>query len=194
MSTLKTTNLQHPSAASPAIVLDADGNATVAGMGLVHINTTTITSATAVSLDSVFTSSYRNYLIVYDLVASTTANPTLRLRLSGTDNTASEYDQQYILSSSSTVVAGASNAQTSWGIAAVGDRLYTTATIDIFRPNLAAPTLLQASSGQSNINGGSSGNRTTTGSHRASTSFDGFTVAFSTATGSLSVYGYSNGA
>jgi len=32
MSTLKTTNLQHPSAASPAIVLDADGDATYAGV------------------------------------------------------------------------------------------------------------------------------------------------------------------
>ena len=32
MSTIKTTNLQHPSAASPAIVLDADGDATYAGV------------------------------------------------------------------------------------------------------------------------------------------------------------------
>ena len=32
MSTLKTTNLQHPSAGSPAIVLDADGDAAYAGV------------------------------------------------------------------------------------------------------------------------------------------------------------------
>ena len=31
MSTVKTTNIQHPDAASPAIVLDASGSATVTG-------------------------------------------------------------------------------------------------------------------------------------------------------------------
>ena len=33
MSTVKATNLQHPSAAAPAIVLNAAGETTVAGVG-----------------------------------------------------------------------------------------------------------------------------------------------------------------
>ena len=33
VSTVKTTNIQHPDADSPAIVLDADGSATVTGAG-----------------------------------------------------------------------------------------------------------------------------------------------------------------
>ena len=46
MSTLKTTNLQHPSAGSPAIVLDADGDATYAG---VHdFSAATVTGASVV--------------------------------------------------------------------------------------------------------------------------------------------------
>ena len=78
MSTLKTTNLQHPSAASPAIVLDADGDATysgvhdfsaatVTGAGGLRLITSQVvgTSVSSVTLTSVFSADYDSYLITY---------------------------------------------------------------------------------------------------------------------------------
>jgi hypothetical protein len=113
MSTLKTTNLQHPSAASPAIVLDAAGDATYAGVhdfsaatvtgagGLRLVTPTSIansggsasasggavtfTGVSSISLNGVFTSAYDNYLIVMRVTCSTSANILGRFRLSGTD-------------------------------------------------------------------------------------------------------------
>jgi hypothetical protein len=79
MSTLKTTNLQHPSAASPAIVLDADGDATYSGVhdfsaatvtgapqGLVLVASQVVgTAVSSVTLTSVFSADYDSYLITY---------------------------------------------------------------------------------------------------------------------------------
>jgi hypothetical protein len=39
MSTIKTTNIQHPSAPNPAIVLDADGNVAIVNGGSVGFET-----------------------------------------------------------------------------------------------------------------------------------------------------------
>ena len=109
MSTLKTTNLQHPSAESPAIVLDADGDATYAGVhdfsaatvtgapqGLVLVSPTSIansggsasasggevsfTGVTSISLNGVFDiSGAGRYLIQYTINSSTT-NTALNFR------------------------------------------------------------------------------------------------------------------
>jgi len=91
MSTIKTTNIQHPSAVDPAIVLDSDGDAVYAGVhdftsatvtgagGLRLITPTSIansggsssasggavtfTGVTSVSLNGCFTSTYANYFV-----------------------------------------------------------------------------------------------------------------------------------
>jgi len=130
MSTIKVTNVSHPSAASPAIVLDADGDATYAGVhdfsaatvtgapqGLVLVTPTsiansggsasvsggavTLTGVTSVSLNGVFTSTYQNYSIVANITNSDATKVNFRLRLGGTDNTGN-YRTAYAYTSSAT--------------------------------------------------------------------------------------------
>ena len=110
MSTLKTTNLQHPSAGVPAIVLDADGDATYAGVhdfsaatvtgvpqGLVLVTPTSIantggsasvsggavtfTGVTSISLNGVFTSDYENYRIIIPITSTSSVYQLVFLRL-----------------------------------------------------------------------------------------------------------------
>ena len=108
MSTIKVTNVSHPSAASPAIVLDADGDATYAGVhdfsaatvtgapqGLVHINTTTFSAVSSVSVNNCFTSAYENYLILGNVIGTAGTSIAARLRASGTDAT-TNYGDQYV--------------------------------------------------------------------------------------------------
>lgn len=138
MSTLKTTNLQHPSAASPAIVLDADGDATYAGVhdfsaatvtgagGLQLITPTSInntggtasatggeisfTDVLAFRLNGVFTSVYQNYQIIGELTSTDNAGIAILARFSvaGTDTTANYHSNQF--SQTSTVLAGIDNS------------------------------------------------------------------------------------
>jgi hypothetical protein len=145
MSTIKVTNVSHPSAASPAIVLDADGDATYAGVhdfsaatvtgagGLRLVTPTSIansggsasasggavtfTGVTSVSLNAVFSSTYENYLIVITVLGSIPDNISIRFRTAGTDNTSSTYAHQRLIVDGASVTAGRATAQTKsiWG-------------------------------------------------------------------------------
>jgi len=77
-----------------------DGSAWVAAgvaPGLVHINTTTFTTSAAVNVNNVFTSTYDNYRIVFQLTASADANIQLRFRVGGVDASGAEYRNQSAL-------------------------------------------------------------------------------------------------
>jgi hypothetical protein len=157
--------------------------------GLVLITAETITAQSDISVNGCFTSAYRNYQIVYELVASTTANPALRLRASGSDATAAQYDLQVFGGDSSSAAAAALIAQTSFSIAGGGSRLYSFGTLTVLRPALAVPTFFLNNATQSNADGAFSATSQIAGSHRASVAYDGFTFTFATATGTLRVYG-----
>lgn len=135
MSTLKTTNIQHPSAAAPAIVLDAAGDATYAGThdftaatvtgagGLRLITPTSIansggsssvtggaitfTGVTTISVNGCFTSTYDNY-VVQIIATGGAANlaQNIRLRVAGSDNsTASSYVAQNLFVNGTSVTS-----------------------------------------------------------------------------------------
>jgi hypothetical protein len=142
MSTIKTTNIQHPSAASPSIVLASTGNATYAG---VHdFNAATVTGAgglrlvtptgvdnsggtatasggevtfsgvTTVSLNGIFTSSYANYRIVIFLASSGSGGLQVRLRKSGSDNSSANYEFQNTTLNNTSLTGTRSTGQTSY--------------------------------------------------------------------------------
>ena len=67
-----------------------DTSSAAAG-GLVHINTTTFTAVSSVSLDDVFSADYENYKIIMTLFNSSTALTYMRLRASGSDLTSTTY-------------------------------------------------------------------------------------------------------
>lgn len=210
MSTLKTTNLQHASAGSPAIVLDADGDAAYAGthdfsaatvtgipvtQGLTLVNATTFTSETSINLDNVFTSDYLNYRIIWQGVSVAGSALNARLRVSGADNTAAQYDSTIVYGGTglSSPSLAQTSASTSWQYNVSGV-VYNTIVADIFSPNIATPTLANATSLQTDA----AGTRyliTQTQVHRASTAFDGYNIFLSqSTTGTVRVYGYSDGA
>jgi hypothetical protein len=204
MSTLKTTNLQHPSAASPAIVLDADGDATYSGVhdfsaatvtgapqGLVHINTTTFSAVSSVSLNDVFTSDYENYLMLIKWTASAISDITVRMRVSGSDNSASSYVRQRLLAYA-TSVSAARTTGTSSTLSNAGTAL-NSLRADIFNPFTSEVTGIVAA-GKSSESTASMNHSVTT--HDVASSFDGITVfpLSGTITGTIRIYGYSNGA
>ena len=206
MSTIKVTNVSHPSAASPAIVLDADGDATYSGVhdfsaatvtgapqGLVHINTTTFSAVSSVSLNDVFTSDYDYYSMLYEFTPSTVTTHSMRFRTSGTDNTASSYalvkQRNY-----PTVTTAAASSETSidftygpWGTDPyVG-------IIDFFNPKKSSNTGWIHHS----VTVPPAGVQMwMSGQFKATTVFDGFSLicAAGNFTGTIRVYGYSNGA
>jgi hypothetical protein len=165
------------------------------GGGLTFITSSAFTASSAVNVNNCFTSTYDNYAILLDVTAaSTTLSVTMRLRVSGADNSTASYNGVAGWSNSFTNAFGTFNtnpgvASTSWNIASsmvTGNRM--TAGMELYGPQLAVRTHgrynslyteTQTSERQSGL------------IFTAATQFDGFSLIPSTGTitGSLAVYG-----
>jgi hypothetical protein len=169
----------------PTSVAVGSGTGTANTLGQV-----TFSGVSSVSLNGVFTSSYKNYQIVCAYVPSTTVNTSMRLRAAGSDNsTASSYVNQIIYASSTSVLAERTTLSY-WGPNfASGSNLVNAFTGTIFQPQLAAATglLVQALSTSGNAYAWNS-----YATHNQTTAYDGFTIYpdTGTLTGTISVYGY----
>jgi hypothetical protein len=108
--------------------------------GLAYIAGASFTTVTSISLpNNTFTSTHRNYKVIFQLTAaSTAANITMRLRASGTDKT----DALYFQASPGTDTTGtASNAgqgsQTSWAVGGIDATFpFYALTVDVFAPQV----------------------------------------------------------
>jgi len=151
--------------------------------------TVTFSAASSVSLNGVFSSTYTNYRIVFN-VEHTVGLVVLylRLRVSGTDATGANYNYQS-LSADNTISGGRSQNQTSTEIALISISVGNNGSTDIYRPFLANPTSFV---GHIISAYNSPYGRTYFSEHTPSTSYDGFTIFVSsgTITGNISVYGY----
>ena len=180
-----------PAVAGTSVLTLPTGTGTIAkttDQGLVHINTTTFTTQASVSINNVFTATYDNYRIVYDSTLSGNVAFNMRFRVGGTDTT-TNYSYQ---NSQFSTAAGISQALSQTLIqvfGASGAARFNIAT-EVFTPFLTSATGIINHYGATGISG------LATGTHTASTSFDGFTIypATGTISGSLRVYGYKNGA
>ncbi len=108
--------------------------------GLNYITGATFTGVSSVSLpNSTFSSTYRNYRVIYQLTAaSTTTAVTMRVRASGTDKTDGSYFQG---SPGSTTAAADSNqgdnAATAWSMGGVASTYPVYAlTLDVIGPQV----------------------------------------------------------
>ena len=165
--------------------------------GLVKITDQTFSAASTVNVNNCFTSTYDNYRVFIDFsAASTTLALTMRLRVSGTDNSTTNYFRQNMSAQSTTVSASQTASGTSWGLAGSIDNTYISYNrymFDIFGPQLTrytvavVPSLFVSTTPQyySNLDAYL---------FNATTSFDGFSLLASTGnvTGTLRVYGYRN--
>jgi len=141
------------------------------------------------SLNDVFSLGYDNYMVAvrHVLSTSTGVDMYLRFRSSGFDATGSNYVDQYLLSTS-TSVSGARTTSSvfvwgqSWGTQRDGSVLY------LYGPALAQPTAMRSCAviGETNAR-----LRDDAGTHSLSTAYDGITLypSSNTFSGRIAVYG-----
>jgi hypothetical protein len=192
MSTLKTTNIQHPSAGSPNLVLAADGSVSGgAGLGgLVLVHNETISSAVSeVNIDSVFSATYEVYRIVATIVQSNQTPLRIRFR-----SAASTYSSNYAFSyqnGTSSVSVGSVTSNDNWDLgtgAITNQNFFLLEVAKPFGANVTTGTSSSANYfGQPSLHLRGL-------SQTDSQSFDGFRAYISsgTFTGSIRIYGYAN--
>jgi hypothetical protein len=172
---------------------------TASPSGLVCVKAeTAFSAATTITADSIFSSSYTNYvlLIQYYNSGNTEQNLTLQLRASGVTATASNYSTQDTQNVITTAAASRSAGASSVRIGTTNDaNYYTFSQTTFYQPQLAAVTGFQT---QFNWNNGATYSQpisnTKLGNHSLSTAYDGFILTQGggfTVTGSYAVYGYS---
>lgn len=167
--------------------------------GLVLITSQTIGSGVStVSLNSVFSTNFKSYRIIYSPDASSLTGTVtyMRFRTGSTDNSTSNYswagNQVTYTNSASTA------ANSSQNLGFIGYGSYTspaswgTYVLDIFNPFLSQYTLWESAG--TGVQSGGVLTRTTFGGYfNANTSFDGITffpIAGTLTGGTIAVYGY----
>lgn len=160
--------------------------------GLTFIASSTFTTATTVSLNNVFTSTYDWYRILVRTTASNSDAIRLRMRLSGTDATGVDYNAQYLQAVNTGVSSGQDLATTSGQIAAQNTG-HNGVIVDFFSPAIATPTIWQSIIAR-NANASNPNQFFWAGGHNLANAYDGFTLFMATGnmTGTVRVYGYRN--
>jgi hypothetical protein len=160
--------------------------------GMVLLNTTSFSAVASQSINDVFSATYDNYLILITAEGSTSGiDINMRLRVSGTDNSSTNYTRSQIFQSSTTISGQSLTGQTSWGgvsYATTGQRQFS--QIIVVNPFATQYTGLVRDAIDA-INGSTTQLRSTFGS-TITTSYTGFTLLASTGniTGNVSVYGF----
>ena len=166
--------------------------ASPAGAALTCVKAQTAFSAvSSVTADSVFTSSYTNYRIIFNYTTSSTGGLVLKLRIGGS-STASGYNAQ-VIEANNTSLSGSRTAGSTYPVSEWSNGNFNcTAVVDIFNPQIATATTLQ-SHGATTLGAFNApfiklsyGNQDTT------TQFDGveFLPTGGTITGSYTIYAF----
>jgi len=165
----------------------------VGAAGLVRISgETAFSAASSITLDNVFTSTYRNYKLVFNYTTSGASGPRFRVRAGGSSISTTTYNEQNLYGSSTTVAASAGTSATSVSVGNnTAGAFNSSAEIIIFNPQVATPTTILSSL----IN--SAGGYTAPlvafygGNNSNATSYDGFEifVGAGNMTGNYTLYG-----
>lgn len=161
--------------------------ATLVTSGLTVVKSeTTFTSATSVTADNVFTSTYTNYLVIVRCTTTTSAQLFWALRVGGV-TAATNYNFQNLGAASTTVFASRSTSQTKCAYGDSGTTMSLNAFI-LSGPNLAEATTSTTFTNNQGASGGISIS-TYAGNHTTATAYDGIELTGGTATGSYTIYG-----
>ena len=187
------TELAPPAVAPDGVLSLPSGTGTIAkttDQGLVHINTTTFSAVSSVSLNNVFTSDYDNYRIVLNGTSSLVQIVAVRFRISGTDTTATNYNSQR-LQTNGTSVGGLRSTGLDRSLAGHFDTSWSFNILEVARPFLSAVTIIKGFAADS-FSGVFS--QDSSSAYTLATSFDGITIfpETGTFTGTIRVYGYKN--
>jgi hypothetical protein len=165
---------------------------TKASAGIILLNTTSFTTQSTVSIDNVFSATYDTYIIKGSYEGSVNGGCDIRLRVSGADNSASNYERQLVNVSNASTSFTRLTGQTAWINAlhhlTTGNGL---SVVEIHRPFSTSPTwaitLGTTEAGATDVRAVNQYYK-----HTASTSFTGLSMITTsgTITGSISVLGY----
>jgi hypothetical protein len=164
--------------------------------GLVLLNTTSFSGVSAQAVNSVFTSTYANYLVTISTNTPTADNSYfIKFRVGVTDTSSAYYWAYHGVRSASTSISGTSNNDTTGFY--IGDhdlastKSFYAASINIFGPNVANATSVHGQ--YSGINtGGATLLQAIGGWQDSSTQFDGFNIYTNSGniSGTVRTYGY----
>lgn len=180
--------------ASPTFTGTVDfTGATVTGLasaGLTLITAQTFSAASTVSVNNCFSATYDYYLMLIDGVASSDNAIGFRMRVSGSDATGANYNEQRVNVNNTTFFGNQTTGATFAHIGAFGTGNPNTIRADIYNPYLTKPTSI--------FGAGVYGNalEMRAAHHTLSTSYTGITLSAGfgapTITGTLRIYGYKN--
>jgi hypothetical protein len=174
---------------TPARLRFWNGSAfTPVGQGLQLTAAVPFSAVSAVSLNNCFTTAFTHYRITFDGIGTDTDWVDLRMRVSGSDDSAANYQDQFLNLGDTTLLGVRRTAQTSAQFAVLTASEQCTAFVDIANPRVATKTRFNSTfMGSTTVNIAFSNGLNTSGS-----SFDGMTltVRTGTITGSVRVYGY----
>ena len=132
-----------------------DGSAwqSVGGGSFVLVSSGSVSAAAAITLDSVFTSTYRNYkMFINGTCSADDSDITFRFRAGGSTNSANSYSRKIISAGASTVTTSAATGQTSFtSFMATGLTQVVNETV-FFAPQVAIATGIQYMSGAVSTN------------------------------------------
>ena len=178
--------MTYPVFASGDVLNASDMNA----VGMWKLGTMTFSSSTGQNLDNVFSSSYRNYLVTWDLNSGSGTNSdnvALQLRKGGV-TAVTDYNNTWIytLRTSASPLTAYDGAGTFLTCGYVGQNV-ASGFLYISRPAITGPTGFVWQGGGNGSTQGiiASGQ----GSHTTSDTYDGFRIGCQASTGVVNVYG-----
>ena len=160
--------------------------------GLVLLNTTSFIAQSSVSINNVFSATYERYLILPNLKGTLNGKLNMRLRVSGSDNSSTNYRQQILNPSLANLNPERRTSQTSWQIGRMnGDTTQYTYT----RTEIQNPFETENTTGFTNWSDATTGNidfGISSLGLDVTTSYTGFTLLAENGnmTGNVRVYGY----
>lgn len=171
---------------------DLDVEWGTASSGLTLINTTSFSAVASQSISDVFSTTYDRYLIATEISsASTNIDILMRLRVSGTDASGSDYSYANAgYRATGTGFNPVSTGTTSFDVGRGGAAYVCHAQIDVINPFKTVKTVILGQYGAKDSVSTFVSNFG--GNHDLATSYTGFTLFPNTGTmtGSVSVYGY----
>ena len=159
--------------------------------GMVLLNTTSFSGVSSQSFNDVFNATYERYLIIPSILGSTTITQLLmRMRVAGSDNSSTNYREQFLTADGASVVGGRDTGRTNWEIGTVVQTIKNNIRTEIAFPFASVNTV-----GMTSVTDIFTGNIRYFNAGLGldvATSYTGFTLIANagTMTGSVSIYGF----
>lgn len=163
---------------------------TVGGLAVVKAETA-FTTASSITADNVFSTTYNNYLLIVRYTSTTGSSIAIKMRVGGV-SASTNYNIQNLSVTSTTVTGARYSSQTSFNIGeGSGGSFISTSSTTINGPALAEPTSFISLGNTSNAALTAPYMSNNYGNHSTATAYDGIEIfpGSGTMTGTYTIYG-----